>query len=256
MTTLIEIDWEDEEDRPMTDQPKLTKLQRRIMYALTAEDLAAEINPAERGGLPSEELAKQLGVSENKVAAAMRGLAKLGFVAFYPEEPEADDQSGPPQEWMRLFRLLSAMRAEYPYAICTQAPNHTDHLIVGNLGMGLFAMVIALGLTRLPNGKFTCQPPGSDDEAEARVLYAEVAIRMYATVQALRGEIDRGFARRAQEEIDALLPQAEALYQEHAVVNKGLPMTEESEDVPPFWAALGFMSFDAWLAKHRETGDD
>ena len=220
------------------------------MYALTAENLAAEINPAERGGLPTEALAKQLGVSEKKVAAATRGLTKLGFVAFHPEEPEANNQSGFPPEWMRLFRLLSTMRAEYPYAICTQAPNPTDHLVVGNVDMGLLAMVLALGLIWLPNGKFSCQPPGSDDEAELCALFAEVGIRFYVVARSLRGEIDQEIADQAQEEIGMLLPQAEALYQEHTVVNEDLPMTEELEDVPPFWTAIGFGSFGAWLTKH------
>jgi len=74
----------------------------------------------------------------------------LGLVAFHPEEPAVNDQSGPPSDWMRLFQLLSTMRAEYPYAICTEAPNRLDHLIVGNLDMSLLAMVMALWMTWLP----------------------------------------------------------------------------------------------------------
>jgi hypothetical protein len=239
----------------MTDWPKLTKLQMRIMRVLTGEDLAAQIHPDERGGLDTEALAKQLGVPEKKVAVAMRKLEGIGFVAFHPEN-EPEDYSGPPYEWLVLFRKMAKLRADYPYPTCTQAPDRETHLILGHLDMGLYVLILALGLARMPNGQFTCQDPDSAQEAQARALYAEVAIRMYGAVRALRGEIDRDIAHRAQEEIDALLPQAEALYQEHAVVNKGLPMTEELEGVPPFWSAMGFESFDAWLTKHRETGDD
>ena len=237
----------------MTDWPDLTNLQMQIMHALTGEDLAAEVNPAELGGLPAEALAKQLGATEEEIAAAMRGLIDFGFIEHVKDE---ERNMSAPYEWLLLFRDMARVRADYPYPTCTRAPDQDTHLIVGHLDMGLYLLILAMGLTPLPGEQFTCKDPQSEQEAQARALYAEVAIRMYGAVRALRGEIDPEFVYQAQEEIYALLPQAEALYQEHAVVNEGLPMTEESEDAPPFWSAMGFESFDAWLTKHRETIDD
>jgi hypothetical protein len=189
------------------------------------------------------------------------------LVAAYPNPIPVTDienltppraQSGPPQEWTRLFRLLSTMRAEYPYATCTQAPDHDTHLIVGHLDLGLWVLILALGLAPSPDGRqFTCIAPESEQQAQARALYAEVAIRLYGALRALRGEIEPEVAPQAQEEIDELLPQAEALYEEHAVVNQGQPITNDREKVPPFWREMGYESFDAWLAWHREAvGDD
>jgi hypothetical protein len=236
----------------MPYQPKLTKLERRVMELLTAEGLAAEVHPGELGGLDRQAIAERLVATEERVDRAMRKLERLGFVSFHPApedgEPEPEDQSGPPREWTRLFRLLSTMRAEYPYATCTQAPHRDTHLIVGNLDMGLYVMILALGITPLRDGGFTVGPPESDDEAEARRRYAEVGIRSYATALALRGEIDRRIARRAEKEIRDLLAQGNALSRKHAGADDG----DEAGPIPPFWGELGFTSFDAWLPWHRE----
>lgn len=68
--------------------------------------------------------------------------------------------------------------------------------------------------------------------------------------RSLRGEIDSEIARQAREDIRALLPRAEALYEEHAVVASGLSAIQELENVTPFWTAMGLDSFDAWLTTH------
>ena len=48
----------------MTDKPDLTERQAQVLWALTGEKLAADIDPTETGGLADDGLAEHLGVSE------------------------------------------------------------------------------------------------------------------------------------------------------------------------------------------------
>jgi hypothetical protein len=243
-------------NRSRSNQPKLTKLQHRILRVLAGENLAAQVHPGERGGLDTEALAERMGVTTEQINTAMKGLEDLEFVAFHPDESDEpdDDPSRAPRNWTRLFQLLSKMRAEYPYATCRQAPDHDTHLIVGNLDMGLVVMFLALGITRVGDHEFTFVPPSSDDNAQACALYAEIGIRSYAAARSLRGEIDPGIARIAQDEIGDLLTQAIAL-QSDASVDKALALVDDSQPFPLFWAELGYKSFEDWRSWQQDNND-
>jgi DNA-binding Lrp family transcriptional regulator len=79
----------------MNDKPDVTKRQEQILEILMGENLAADINPAEVGGLPDEELAQRLGVSEDEIRWDLKALEDLGFIApvVLPRESGWTDQS-------------------------------------------------------------------------------------------------------------------------------------------------------------------
>lgn len=64
----------------MSDKRDVTMRQEQILHMLITEGLAANINPAETGGLPDDELARQLGISEEEIREDLQTLADLGFV--------------------------------------------------------------------------------------------------------------------------------------------------------------------------------
>jgi hypothetical protein len=57
----------------MTDEPDLTGRQEQVLWALMAENLAADIDPTETGGLADDELAQQLGVSDEEIRHDLQG---------------------------------------------------------------------------------------------------------------------------------------------------------------------------------------
>jgi hypothetical protein len=75
----------------MTNKPEPTKDQEQILRALMAEKLAAEIDPTEVGGLANDELAQQLGVSEEEIRHDLQALVDLGFIDYRPAVSPAED---------------------------------------------------------------------------------------------------------------------------------------------------------------------
>jgi hypothetical protein len=71
----------------MTDEPDVTKPQEQVLRALMAEKLAADLDPTEVGGLANDELAQQLGVSEEEIRDDLQALLDLGFVEQGPARP-------------------------------------------------------------------------------------------------------------------------------------------------------------------------
>ena len=51
----------------MTDKPDLTDRQEQVLWALMAQELAADVDPTETGGLADDELAQHLGVSQEEI---------------------------------------------------------------------------------------------------------------------------------------------------------------------------------------------
>jgi hypothetical protein len=76
----------------MTGGPDLTNRQEHILWALMGQKLAADIDPAETGGLANDELARQLGVSEEEIRHDIQALIDLGYIEPRPAESamEAD----------------------------------------------------------------------------------------------------------------------------------------------------------------------
>ena len=68
----------------MTDEPDITKRQEQVLRALMAEKLAADIDPTEVGGLANDELAQQLGVSEEEIRGDLQALSDLGYIEYGP----------------------------------------------------------------------------------------------------------------------------------------------------------------------------
>jgi hypothetical protein len=79
----------------MSDRPDVTKRQEQVLRALMAEMLAADINPAEVGGLADHELAQRLGVSEDEIRDDLKALEDLGFIE--PKRAESAMEDG----WFR-----------------------------------------------------------------------------------------------------------------------------------------------------------
>jgi hypothetical protein len=70
-------------DRALRFDPETrARWERRFqtLEALMAEDLAAELDPTEKGGLTPAELAERLGISEPEAAHELRILADLGMI--------------------------------------------------------------------------------------------------------------------------------------------------------------------------------
>jgi hypothetical protein len=79
----------------MTDKPELTERQEQLLRALMAEQLAADIDPTETGGLASDALAQHLGVSEDEIRHDIQALIDLGYVEDGPAESAIED------DWFR-----------------------------------------------------------------------------------------------------------------------------------------------------------
>ena len=65
------------------------------MRALMAQKLAADIDPTAVEGLADDELARQLGVSEEEIRHDIQALSDLGFIELKPAESAMDD------DWFR-----------------------------------------------------------------------------------------------------------------------------------------------------------
>src|SRR6185295_16722855 len=79
----------------MTDKPDLTERQEQVLRALIAQELAADIDPTETGGLADDALAQHLGVSEDEIWHDIQALIDLGFIGHGPAESASDD------DWFR-----------------------------------------------------------------------------------------------------------------------------------------------------------
>ena len=79
----------------MTDKPDLTDRQEQVLWALMAQELAADIDPTETGGLASDALAEHLGVSEDEIRHDLQALIDLGFIGHGPAQSARDD------DWFR-----------------------------------------------------------------------------------------------------------------------------------------------------------
>jgi hypothetical protein len=75
----------------MTDKADLTERQEQILRALRAEKLVADLDPNEVGGLANDELAQQLGVSEEEISHDTQALIDLGLIDYGPAVPPAED---------------------------------------------------------------------------------------------------------------------------------------------------------------------
>ena len=64
----------------MTHEPDLTERQEQVLWALMAQELAADIDPTETGGLASDGLAQHLGMSEDEIRHDIQALIDLGFI--------------------------------------------------------------------------------------------------------------------------------------------------------------------------------
>jgi hypothetical protein len=73
----------------MTNGPDLTERQEQVLRALMAEQLAADIDPTEVGGLADHQLTQQLGVSGEEIREAIQALTDLGFIEYVPAESAA-----------------------------------------------------------------------------------------------------------------------------------------------------------------------
>jgi hypothetical protein len=64
----------------MTDEPDLSKRQEQILWALVAQQLAADIDPTEAGGLANDGLAQQLGVAtQRRLRNHIAQLTAMGY---------------------------------------------------------------------------------------------------------------------------------------------------------------------------------
>jgi hypothetical protein len=81
--------------RPMTDEPDLTKPQEQVLRALMAQKLSADIDPTEAGGLADDDLAQQLGVSEEEIRHDIQALSDLGYIEHRHAESAMED------DWFR-----------------------------------------------------------------------------------------------------------------------------------------------------------
>ena len=79
----------------MTHEPDLTERQEQVLWALMAQELAADVDPTETGGLASDALAQQLGVSEDEIRHDLQALIDLGYIEHRPAESARDD------DWFR-----------------------------------------------------------------------------------------------------------------------------------------------------------
>jgi len=79
----------------MTDKPDLTDRQEQVLWALMAQELAADVDPTETGGLADDELAQHLGVSEEEIWHDIQALIDLGFIEHGPAESARED------DWFR-----------------------------------------------------------------------------------------------------------------------------------------------------------
>ena len=79
----------------MTDEPDLSERQAQVLRALIAQELAADIDPTETGGLADDALAQHLGVSEDEIWHDIQALIDLGFIGHGPAESASDD------DWFR-----------------------------------------------------------------------------------------------------------------------------------------------------------
>jgi hypothetical protein len=69
----------------MTDEPDITELQTRILEALAVQIQEANFNPSVSAGISDEKLARQLGVSTEKLQEAMQDLIDRGFITREPQ---------------------------------------------------------------------------------------------------------------------------------------------------------------------------
>ena len=79
----------------MTHEPDLTERQEQVLWALMAQELAADIDPTETGGLADDELAQHLGVSEDEIRHDIQALIDLGFIEHGPAQSARED------DWFR-----------------------------------------------------------------------------------------------------------------------------------------------------------
>jgi hypothetical protein len=113
----------------MTDDPDLTERQQQVLRALRAQMLAADIDPTEVGGLADDELAWQLGVSEDEIRHDIQALIDRGYIEHGPAESASDD------DWFRQVECdwqwpdgrYCNMTVHF-YALAASAPQggHTD----------------------------------------------------------------------------------------------------------------------------------
>jgi hypothetical protein len=113
----------------MTDKPDLTDLQLQIMHALMQQQIAADIDPAEVGGLRDDELARHLGVTEQQIRDARQLLIDLGFIEYQAAQcPMADEWFRQVQcDWQWPDGRYCNMTVHF-YALCAEPPQrgHAD----------------------------------------------------------------------------------------------------------------------------------
>ena len=71
--------------------PNLTERQKQVVMALGAQKQTADIDPTKVEGLADDELARQLGISEEELRHDLQVLTDLGFIDSRPAVSPADD---------------------------------------------------------------------------------------------------------------------------------------------------------------------
>jgi len=79
----------------MTGEPDLTNRQEQVLWALMGQQLAADVEPTETGGLANDALARQLGVGEEEIRHDIQALIDRGYIEPRPAESAMDD------DWFR-----------------------------------------------------------------------------------------------------------------------------------------------------------
>jgi hypothetical protein len=113
----------------MTDEPDPTNRQEQVLWALMGQKLAADIDPAETGGLANDQLARQLGVSEEEIRHDIQALIDLGYIEPGPAESAMEGHWYGQVEcdWQWPDGRYCNMTANF-YALAASCPQvgHTD----------------------------------------------------------------------------------------------------------------------------------
>jgi hypothetical protein len=113
----------------MTDESDFTSRQKQVLWALMGQKLSADIDPAETGGLANDELARQLGVSEEQIRHDIQALIDLGYIEPRPAESAMEDGWFRQVEcdWQWPDGRYCNMTVHF-YALAASAPQigHTD----------------------------------------------------------------------------------------------------------------------------------
>ena len=114
------------------------------MNALAAESLAAEVNPAEVGGLPTQALAQQLGMNVEEVDRDLQALADLGLVGVMNvnmDDSPIGDADTDPKRWLFAGQMFEPIAAAHCYplvfmTILNDAAEATPNAPLSSLGIG------------------------------------------------------------------------------------------------------------------------